>query len=186
METTEENKCIECSETVDYDGGDDSRWSSVKGGTVCWSCYESGQQYASVAHILSEGEILKVYVGDLDIHDEYGDPVDERLGIKREYVSTDGWRGYYNTTIEGWVNVLDGWTTGSWGDPIADRKANFNEWAEALLTQEIYAPCSVAIVTDPTSNVFSTAITVLVKKDDVESFRAWLSDDYDNLYNALT
>jgi hypothetical protein len=152
---------------------------------VCWSCYESAQNYPSIINLIDAVTTSKIYVGDLDIHDEYGDSI-SGLKIKREYVSTDAWRGYYNTTIEGWVNVLDGWTTGSWGDPIADRKANFNEWAEALLTQEIYAPCSVAIVTDPTSNVFSTAITVLVKKDDVESFRAWLSDDYDNLYNALT
>lgn len=183
---TEENKCIECSEPVDYDGGDDSRWSSVKQGVVCWNCYESGQQYASVVHIIDEGEVLKVYVGDLDIHDEYGDPVDERLGIKREYISTDDHRGYENTTIEGWVNVLDGWTTGGWDDPIARRKADFNNWAESLISQEIYPPCAVAIVTDPTSNVFSTAVTVLVKKKDVEEFRAWLSDDYDNLHASLS
>jgi hypothetical protein len=183
---SEENKCIECSEPVDYDGGDDSRWSSVKQGTVCWSCYESAQNYPSVVHIIDGDEILKVYVGDLDIHDEYGDPIDERLKIKREYVSTSGYRGYENTTIEGWENVLDGWTTGGWDDPIARKKADFNNWAEALLTQEIYPPCSVAIVTDPTSNVFATAVTVLVKKDNVQTFRAWLSDDYDELHHALT
>lgn len=181
----EETKCAECGTPVDPEGGDDSRWSSVKEETVCWGCYESAQMYASVVHIVDGDETTKIYVGDLDIHSEYGDPVFD-LDVKREYVSTDAWRGYYNTTIDGWIDVLDGWTTGSWGDPIADRKANFNVWAEALLTNEIYPPCSVAIVTDPTSNVFSTAITVLVKKDDVESFRAWLADDYDNLYNALT
>jgi hypothetical protein len=185
METTEENKCIECSETVDHDGGDDSRWSSIKEGVVCWSCYESGQSYPSVIHLIDVATTARIYVGDLDIHDEYGDTI-SGLDIKREYISTDGWRGYENTTIEGWVNVLDGWTTGGWDDAIGRRKADFNEWAQALIDQEIYPPCPVAIVTDPTSNVFSTAVTVLVKQDDVGSFRAWLADDYDGLHTSLS
>ena len=182
------DKCIECNEVqVDPDGSDDSRWSSVKDGLVCWSCYESGQAYPSVINLVDSDEVKKIYVGDLDIHDEYGDPIDSsKLNIKREYVSTGGYRGYENTTIEGWQDVLDGWTTGGWDDPIARKKADFNNWAEALLTQEIYPPCSVAIVTDPTSNVFSTAITVLVKTDNVQTFREWLADDYEDLHNSLS
>lgn len=184
---SDDNKCAVCSCDVDYDGGDDSRWSSVKEATVCWGCYESAQQYPSVVTIIEGGEVKKIYVGDLDIHDEYGDPIDsKKLNIKREYISTDAWRGYENTTIEGWEDVLDGWTTGSWGDSVALRKADFNNWAEALITQEIYPPCAVAIVTDPTSNVFSTAVTVYVKKDNVQTFRSWLADDYEDLHHSLT
>ena len=187
IDALEEHVCIECKESVDPEGNDDSRWSSVKEDYVCYSCYENDTSHASTIHLIQGDEVVKIYVADLDIFNEYGDPIDSsKLNIKREYVSTSGWRGYHNTTIEGWDDVLTGWTTGSWGDPIADRKANFNEWAEALLSQEIYPPCSVAIVTDPTSNVFSTAITVLVKKTDIESFRSWLSDDYDNLYSSLS
>lgn len=178
--------CVEC-EVVqcDTDGGDDSRWSSVKDGLVCWSCYESGQAYPSVINLIDVATTSKIYVGDLDIHDDCGDSI-SGLTIKREYVSTSGWRGYENTTIEGWENVLDGWTTGGWDDPIAQRKADFNNWAEALIAQEIYPPCPVAIVTDPTSNVFSTAITVLVKADNVQTFREWLVDDYEDLHKSLS
>ena len=182
---SDDNKCAECGCEVDPDGSDDSRWASVKQAVVCWGCYESDQQYMSTINLVDDNKTTKIYVGDLDIFNEYGDSVDS-INITRTYVNSDGWRGHYETTIEGWENVLEGWTTGGWGDPIADRKQNFNEWAEAILTNEIYPPCSVAIVTDPTSNVFSTAVTVLVKKDDVKSFRVWLDDDYDDLYSALS
>lgn len=179
------NKCLECRADVDPEGSDDSRWASVVDGIVCWSCYESDIQSSSTINVVEDNKTTKIHVGNLDIFNEYGDPV-ENLTIKREWFTANAWRGYYSTTIEGWQDVLDGWTTGAYGDAIADRKQNFNEWAEALLTNEIYPPCSVAIVTDPTSNVFSTAVTVLVKKDDVESFRAWLADDYEDLHSALS
>jgi hypothetical protein len=182
---SEDNKCIECQTEIDPEGSDDSRWSSVKEGTVCWSCYESAQNYPSIINLIDAVTTSKIYVGDLDIHDEYGDSI-SGLKIKREYISTGGWRGHENTTIEGWQDVLDGWTTGGWDDPIARRKADFNNWAEALISQDIYPPCPVAIVTDPTSNVFSTAVTVLVKKDDVQTFRDWLADDYEDLHNSLS
>jgi len=186
IDALEEHLCVECKEPVDPEGNDDSRWSSVKEDYVCYSCYESDTQSCSTIHLIEGDLVVKIYVGDLDIFNEYGDPVDGSLRIRREWVSSDTWRGYHNTIIAGWVDVLSGWTTGGWGDPVADRKANFNEWAEALLTQEIYPPCSVAIVTDPTSNLFSTAITVLVKERDVKSFREWLSDEYDDLNSSLS
>ena len=183
---TKKNLCAECREPIDPEGGDDSRYASVKEDYICWSCWESDSQSASTINLI-EDKVVKIYVGDLDIFNEFGDPVDSnKLNIKREWISSDGWRGHYDTTIEGWDNVLTGWTTANWGgDPIGERKANFNEWADALLTGEIYSPCPVAIVADPTSNVFSTGIAVLVKKKDIKSFRSWLSDDYYNLDSSL-
>jgi hypothetical protein len=186
------SKCVECKDTdVDLDGNDDSRWSPVKQGQVCWGCYESAEQSASTLYFVEHGEVAKAYITDLDHFSEYGDPLDWALPkiadkVNREWRSTDAWRGYYNTTVDGWVDVLDGWTTGSWGDPVARRKADFNEWAEQLFSGEIVPPCAVVIATDPTSNLFSTAITVFVEASEVETFRNWLVDDYDTLYSALS
>ena len=46
--------------------------------------------------------------------------------------------------------------------------------------------CSVALIADLTSNVFSTAITVAVKTEDVELFKEWLDSDFEELQEALT
>lgn len=181
---TEQTTCANCHEQIDPEGADDSRWASVLDAMVCWGCYESDTSHASVLHFVEDGTTSKVYVGDLDIFNEWGDPI-THLNITRDWVSS-GYRGHYETRIEEWVDVLDGWTTGGWDDPIARRKADFNEWAESLMSGDLVAPFPIAIVADPTSNVFSMGITVLVREKDVEGFRAWLSDDYDNLYASLT
>ena len=194
MSTTEtETTCIECNESVDPEGQDDSRWSPIKEGRVCWGCYESASQYSSTIFFVSPVFDCSVrgYINEIEIITEYGDEFDWavpslRDKVKREWKSTDGWRGYYNTTVDGWVDVLDGWTTGGYDDPIARRKATFNDWAEQLCTGHITPPCEVVVVTDPTSNVFSTAVTVFVEACNVETFREWLTDDYEALYDALS
>jgi hypothetical protein len=45
---------------------------------------------------------------------------------------------------------------------------------------------NVALVRDPTSNVFSTAISVLVADGNVATFTEWLNGDLENLRYALT
>lgn len=180
--------CIECNDQIDLDC-DDYQYSSVKEGEVCYPCYENAGNYASTVLLYgptyqdeSDGP-KKIYVTDINIEDEYGEP--SELNITRGYVHTDGWRGYYDTTIEGWKPVVDGWTTGGWdgNDSTSIRKRVFNEWAESL-TGEV-PPVDVAIICDLTSNVFSTAITVAVKETDEPAFLAWL-DNLDALTNSLS
>lgn len=198
METESQTVCIECeTEPVDLDGNDDSYWSEIKEARVCQGCHESAYQYASTLHYVKGGEASKVTITDLNITGEYGDPLGwsvpalydkstNKDKVKREWKTTDAWRGFYNTTIDGWTAVLTGWTTGGWDDFTGRRKAIFNNWGEELVNAEIIAPCAVAIVADPTSNLFSTAITVFVEDDNVETFKQWLGDDYDDLVHSLS
>lgn len=184
IDAPETYECHECKTVINPDV-DDCRWSSIEEEWYCWSCFESDTQYASTVLICRGEEPEKYYVADAFVFDQYGDDP-TKLKFSRTYTQTDGWRGFHTTSIEGWESVLDGWTTGGWDDSVAMRKATFNQWAEDIASGELFPPCPVAIVSDPTSNLFSTAITVLVPKDSVDSFRDWLGEDADHLSNSLS
>ena len=179
------NKCCECEEIVDTEG--DFGWSTVKEDYLCWGCYESDQNHASTLQVIDDGAVFKYYIGDHIRMDEYGDDMFRtNITINREYIHTDGWRGHFETTIEGWTEVMTGWTTGGWGDPIADRKAIFNQWAERLLTGEITYDFPIALVSDPTSNVFSMGISVLTPNPTELEKVMQDGGDYFLLKNALS
>ena len=181
--------CPGCDTEYDIDT-DYLQWANIAETWLCESCYESESQYASTVLVAgpdyeptSEGPV-KFYVADSFSMTMWGDEPD--LDFKRTYTSTDAWRGYYTTTIEGWVEVgLEGWTTGGWGDPIADRKQTFNNWVEALFEEGGAPPVNVAVVTDPTSNVFSAAVTVYVEEGGEDVFSEWLNGDLEGLQEAL-
>jgi len=178
--------CAECHEAIDPEF-DDSQWSNVQDKYICFSCYESDVHHASTAYVIEGGKVEKYTVGDYAVFDEYGDDPNPRwVDLKRQWVSSDAWRGHYETTLGGFVPVVDGWTTGGWDDAIAQRKQTFNQWAEGLLKSEVIPPCRVALIFDPTSNVFSMAVTLLVEAEHEAKFKEWLSDDLDDLYNALS
>lgn len=179
-----EIKCTECEEAIDPDN-DDCQWSNVKEDWVCYGCYESDLSYVStVTYIRPGDDPFKVYVGDLTVMNEWGDEVDD---VRRGYTHTDGWRGYHTTRLDGWTEIVDGWTTGNWGDGTGARKATFNEWAEALYTGDLEAPCEIAVVADPTSNVFSTAVGVWVADENVDLFNEWLGEEqHEELYASLS
>lgn len=180
--------CCECQEDVDTDS--EFYWSNVKEDYLCLSCYESDTQHCSTVQIVEEGTINKFYIGDHVRMTEYGDEIyHTNLTFDRKWVSSDGWRGHYETTIQGWDEVLTGWTTGGWDDPIARRKVTFNEWAEALLNGALEPPVPVAIVSDPTSNVFSMGISVLTPYPN--DLKEWMNSGdfivkYDDLHEALS
>jgi hypothetical protein len=188
MSTDDRNvKCADCEETFDFDT-DYMQWANLAEEWLCESCYESESQYVSTVLLYgpnypgdSDGPD-RVYVADKFSMSKYGDEPD--IDVRRDYTRTDGWRGYYTTKIDGWVEVgLEGWTTGGWGDPTADRKRTFNDWVESLKDET--PPVDVAVAADPTSNVFSTAITVYVQESDVETFDEWLNGEKEVLHDAL-
>lgn len=180
--------CLDCETVYDLDT-DYLHWANLAEDWLCESCYESESQYASTVLLFgpdypaTRGDgPQRIYVADRFSMNMWGD--EPELDVKRTYTSTDAWRGYYTTTIDGWVEVgLEGWTTGGWGDPTADRKRTFNDWVESLA--DVEPPVNVAVATDPTSNVFSTAITVYVAEDDREAFDEWLNGDREVLRDAL-
>lgn len=179
-----DKECIECKEPVDSEEQqDDCQWSNVKDGWVCWSCYEQDLQHTSTVIFIGDGDPYKVYVGDLTVMTEYGDDIS--LDITRVWHSTDGWRGYYVTQVKGWVTVADGWTTGGWGDMTARRKAIYNDWVESLIDGETVPPVPMAIVCDPTSNVFSMAQSVIIPADKAEVFGEWFEQYAHDIEHAL-
>lgn len=180
-----EEKCAGCEEDlnpeVDY-----AQFSSVTDEWFCEGCWESDIGHATTLYWVVDGKVSKFTIGDYFRINEYGDEIDPKeLPVRREYISTDGWRGYNNTTIEGTVEVLTGWTTGGWDDSTGQRKKLFNEWAESLLKGEITPPFDIFVVLDPTSNVFSTAVSILVKVDKEDEFTKWFEEDIDDLHHSL-
>ena len=178
-------QCNNCETEHDQD---DMRWSTVLEDYICNDCWESDfSSPTNIMFIYPSGDVKKFLVGDLNTMDEFGDDTD--LPIKRAWVSTDGWRGYYTTTIEGWTSVLTGWTTGGWDDAIARRKRLFNQFAEELIEGSVVPPCQVALISDPTSNVFSTAVTIQVPEKALSTLIEWLdSSEYstDDLTHSLS
>jgi hypothetical protein len=187
---TQQIVCANCNDEINTD--DDVFYESeINKKTYCQSCQNEDVGTGSTVLIVGpdyepdrEGP-FRVYVGDWFVMDRWGDPCTE-LQFSRNYHSTDAWRGFYETKIIGWVEVVGGWTTGWGGDSTGDRKVPFNEWAEALFTGEIVPPVNVAIITDPTSNVFSTGIGVFVPVGQEDTFTNWVNGELDNLRYALT
>ena len=185
MDTDEtvKNNCCECTAEVDVEG--DYGWSNVKEDYLCLGCRESDESSLSTVNIADAGVTTKYYIGNHVRMTEDGDDLyNTNLTIDRTWVSSSEWRGHFNTTIDGWTEVLNGWTTGGWDDEIARRKVAFNKWADDLLRGEITAPIPVAIVTDPTSNVFSMGISVLTP--DPDTFKEWLGTELKELHNSLS
>jgi hypothetical protein len=179
----EQNKCCECGKAVDTE--QEYYWSHTKEDYLCLGCYESDSNHVTTVQIVEDGEVTQYLIGDHIRMTEYGDDLyGTNLTFDRKWVSSDGWRGHYETTIQGWEEVLTGWTTGGWDDPIARKKVTFNEWANAVLTGEIVPPVPVAVVADPTSNVFSMGIGVLTPNP--SALKEWLDEDFNDLEEALS
>lgn len=183
-------KCDSCTDDINTDE-DIFYGSESSGKTFCESCYIDDRQSASSLFITgpnfqnSDNEPVTFYVSEHFVEDKWGEYISEPK-VSRTYVSSSAWRGYHETTIEGWSEVLSGWTTGGWGDETAQRKLAFNQWAESLYESDTVPPVDIAIATDPTSNVFSTAIGVFVPTEKVEEFTQWINGELDNLRYALS
>jgi hypothetical protein len=80
-----------------------------------------------------------------------------------EYVKTDGWRGYHVIKPEeGFKIIKDSWLTGDWSDaPYGHSESEVQKTLDRLEKKhgDIY------VIFTPTSNVFSTSYTVLVRDE---------------------
>ncbi len=175
-----DQKCAvtDCETTLNPDD-DYCQWSDVLEDYLCEGCYESDLQSASTLYLIGSPKgPRKLYIGDHVRIDEYGDPLYGETDVveSREWRSSSAWRGYYHTTLKGHVEVLDGWTTGDWDDAVGRRKRTFNEWVEQAVEGEIDSPVPFALLFEPTSNVFSTGVSVLVKEEDYDAFVRHLNE----------
>lgn len=175
--------CSNCDETINLE--DDYAF-FLGEGAICQSCEASEYEHRSTIVFFDgeSGAITTYSVTDLfAVENENCELVEN---MHRVWRSQDGWRGYYDTVIEGMVEVagMTGWTSG-WLDEAHAYKVPFREWATLVHEGVILPPVDVAIVADPTSNVFSTAMSVQVKTEDMDAFIKWLGDDLQTLQEAL-
>ena len=167
--------CAECEEhscTERLDGANGYRYANVTQEELCESCYESECEYLSSVILFdpSEEEEITYLIGDSVAFDQYGD--DAPSGIRRRYVSTDGWRGYHVTEIDNTEEIDSG--ADLWG-----LETDIRSIAERIKQEhkDGTLPVPVYVVADLTSNVFSVVLTVRVSKANAISFRRWLNQE---------
>ena len=93
-----------------------------------------------------------------EIPEFLADPETGEDAFQVTYVSTDAWRGFYNSqpVNGGWVKVDEGWMTGDWGDaPAGHSSSEVKEKLDAMAAER-----DTVVVFLPTSNVFSTGYDV--------------------------
>lgn len=179
----------ECESTFDPDH-DDARYSPLLEGWYCWGCYEAMTEGSShVWFVMPTGEKETWTINEFEIVDDYGDEPyrDDSLGarISRGYHRTDAYRGHYETRINEWVEVMTGWTTQNWGDPVSDAKQMFNKWADNVIRNGEYVPCPIAIVADPTSNLFAIGVSVWVQAGNESVLADYLGEEIGILERSI-
>lgn len=163
----QDRRCVSCQEHDCDRDWRDWNWTST-GEQICQGCYDQDLEYASTVIVFdpSESDPLRWLVGDHVTYDQHGDSLED--GISRVHHRTDAWRGYYETTIPGTVDVLSGADLYGTSTDVRDLAERIkDDHAEGLL------PCRVYVVVDLTSNVFATAMTIRVHAGDVWTFDAW-------------
>lgn len=96
-----------------------------------------------------------------------GNEVPSKIGdFKIKYISTDGWRGYYQaipTKKSKWIAVDSSWITGNWDDAGENASDNKQTELELMDAQAKKDGKEMVVVFLPTSNVFSTAYDVFIR-----------------------
>lgn len=158
-----------------------------EGQLICEPCKESDAYHlTTVVRYGLEGKDYVVKIGNYnawvekeDCWDTYGEELEEAYQIvkNRKWISTDPWRGYYS--IDG-VNhqfkvAVDGWVTG-----YPDRTVSYKEFTCRLYEylQDNGAPFPVWWIFSPTSNVFSTAVDVVILKKNEKRFWKWIKEEF--------
>ena len=171
-------KCDGCGEK--YDAGEfenTSQYANILDGQICEGCVESEHERPSTL-IRWNGEKEVVHWGGLMAWTEDGDEPEkwfwDLLGEnKREWKSTDAWRGYYETKFDGLVSLADGWVTG-FPDESVKHKIKAGNLFELLNGEREPLPGELFWLFESTSNLFSTASEILVTKDNKKAVVGWL------------
>ena len=108
----------------------------------------------------------KIITDAIDAINE-GKDVPKKIGdFRLKYVSTDGWRGYYEavaTKKSGWVRIEDGWVTGDWPDAGENASSKVEKRLSKLADTLHAEGKEMAMICMPTSNVFSTCFDVFAR-----------------------
>jgi len=113
--------------------------------------------------------------GRLFFNKSVPDWYNEVVSGARKWVSSDAWRGHFETPIkEGMVKLGSGWVTGYPDDTVAHKQTAADVF-EKLQSGELKPPKPIYWLFEPTSNVFSTASDLMVKKADLPAVTQWFS-----------
>lgn len=170
-------KCPVCEEWYgERDWENEGNYGDLTDTSLCDKCYYSdlGDHASILVRYTTEGK-ERVVFGDHTASGEYGEAPDWFEGLLpkpwtgRPYVRTDGWRGYFNTTLNGLVRLQDGWVGAApWKHSLAD-------FVEALDAETEVPPAKLYVLYEPTSNVFSTASEWLCEPESEETIKTWLA-----------
>ena len=175
--------CSLCGEPIKKQ---DDRMLTIKGELSCMSCYENRYEYASTCFCFSPtGNSTEHFSRAFGNEDgEFPEPVKEE-----KWIRTDAWRGYTDWTLnEGFVEVCSGWVTGM-PDSSTRRKVTLADYFEKIKDRELIPPVEIWWIFGMTSNVFSTASTIVCRVEELPALQQWLEEaagGLENIENMLS
>ena len=188
-----ETKCFECSETINE--STDFYTFNAASEIICETCEHSHWQGAvRVMHYDPRSEDITGYLhcyslGQTRTAEDFEEcDIPEPVEFAR-WKSTDAWRGYVDVQYKDKFKVVaNGWATGNYDD--VKWKWDFNEFYENIQDGTLVPPVDVWFVFAQTSNVFSTAVDIVVHNHQAATFLNWLADEAgmtrSELLNALS
>ena len=183
--------CTECGQEINQDN--DWHEYNSKDEIICDGCYEHHWESAVMVYEFDPNEesmrrldyaFTLDKTRDTDNYDTFdGTPMCIK-GAKWE----GNYRGYIAVDFEeGYESVANGWTTDRYDD--VKWKWNFNDFMENIIKGELIPPVEVWFIFAQTSNIFSTAVDVVVRTHQSDTFLNWLADEAgltrDELQEAL-
>jgi len=177
-----ERKCPSCGDYSNPDGEYPWEYGDITERMICYGCYESDCEHASaIVRFTNEGREAMRVGDDVAFDPEHGDVDDWFFDVfdKRTYVRTDGWRGYYVTSLKGTYEALaSGWVTGMPDDTVGYKRVAIDlaEYLDEEHRGYETLPDGAVLywIFDPTSNLFSTASELLVPVECADAVQAWL------------
>lgn len=184
-------KCNSCEETYNIDD-----WCSLDkdDNRICIHCYESMWQSATKILTWSpqddESKTFFFVPGLGSAYNEYheavwGEEDHQHLSVDDVvWKSTSAWRGYYEIDLSnGWKEIESGWGTDYWSD--VPWKHGLNDLVEEIMNGHVHCPVRVSVISSPTSNVFSSSVTIAIPEREEEQFVQWLETEYGMLRDEL-
>jgi hypothetical protein len=183
--------CTECGQEINQDN--DWYEYNSKDEIICDGCYEHHWESAVMVYEFDPNEesmrrldyaFTLDKTRDTDNYETFeGTPMCIK-GAKWE----GNYRGYIAVDFEeGYESVANGWTTDRYDD--VKWKWDFNDFMENIIKGELIPPVEVWFIFAQTSNIFSTAVDVVVRTHQSDTFLNWLADEAgltrDELQEAL-
>lgn len=166
------SKCPICGEEFLDDGKQDTGYTK-KGEVTCYGCYESSMDSAMSITLFTPDSVEHyTYSEDFEMPEDGG-----HIIKSMEWKSTSGWRGYYDWKYQPqYTEITEGWVT-SMPDDTCTRKMELADIYKDLLDRKLVPPAPIGWAFARTSNVFSTASSMFVAKDDYETIKDWLEEN---------